>query len=215
MHPATAVSLNNLATLLQAQGDYNAARPYFERALQIREQALGPEHPDTAHSLNSLAGLLYAQADYNAARPYLERALQINENVFGPEHPDTIPILNNLGALLRAQGEYNAARPYYERALEICVARLGADHPTTRTVQAKLTSGNLLPPTREQQIAEITQHAEAAVAEAFAERTPADRAALAAQLEEAARRIEDGEEPDSLYLALAARLRALAAQLQG
>ena len=29
------------------QGDLAAARPYFERALQIREQALGPAHPDT------------------------------------------------------------------------------------------------------------------------------------------------------------------------
>ncbi len=53
----TAQSLNNLASLLRAQGDYAAARPLFERALTIREQALGPLHPHTATSLNNLADL--------------------------------------------------------------------------------------------------------------------------------------------------------------
>jgi Tetratricopeptide repeat len=47
-HPNTAQSLNNLAVLLQAQGDLTGARPLFERALAIYEKALGPEHPDTA-----------------------------------------------------------------------------------------------------------------------------------------------------------------------
>ncbi|MCB9109541.1 MAG: tetratricopeptide repeat protein, partial [Anaerolineales bacterium] len=43
----TATSLNNLAALLEAQGDYEAARPYLERALAICEAVLGPDHPNT------------------------------------------------------------------------------------------------------------------------------------------------------------------------
>ncbi len=31
-------------------GDRKAARPYYERALAVREKVLGPEHPDTATS---------------------------------------------------------------------------------------------------------------------------------------------------------------------
>jgi tetratricopeptide (TPR) repeat protein len=50
-HPHTAGSLNNLASLLQAQGDLAAARPLYERALAICERALGPEHPHTAGSI--------------------------------------------------------------------------------------------------------------------------------------------------------------------
>jgi hypothetical protein len=38
-------------------GDLAGARPYYERALAIREKALGPDHPDTAQSLNNLAVL--------------------------------------------------------------------------------------------------------------------------------------------------------------
>jgi tetratricopeptide (TPR) repeat protein len=58
-HPSTATSLNNLASLLQAQGDLAGARPLNERALAIREKALGAEHPGTAESPNNLANLLH------------------------------------------------------------------------------------------------------------------------------------------------------------
>jgi tetratricopeptide (TPR) repeat protein len=58
LHPLTATVLNNLALLLENQGDLAAARPLYERALAIREKALGPEHPETATGLNNLASLL-------------------------------------------------------------------------------------------------------------------------------------------------------------
>ena len=79
----TAQSLNNLALLLYAQGDYDGARPFYERALAISEQVLGPHHPSTAQSLNNLALLLQAQGDYAGARPLYERALAIWEQVLG------------------------------------------------------------------------------------------------------------------------------------
>ena len=40
-----------------AQGKYAEAEPLYQRALEIREKALGPEHPDVALSLNNLAML--------------------------------------------------------------------------------------------------------------------------------------------------------------
>ncbi|TAK20411.1 MAG: tetratricopeptide repeat protein [Chloroflexota bacterium] len=123
----------SLDYLLDARGDYAGARLYSERALAIREKALGPEHPDTATSLNNLALLLQAQGDFAAARPLYERALAINEKVLGPEHPDTATSLNNLAGLLRAQGDFAAARPLYERALAIREKALGPEHPDTAT----------------------------------------------------------------------------------
>jgi len=56
-HPDTASSLNNLALLLQAQGDLAGARPLYERALAICEKTLGPAHPDTVLVRNNLATL--------------------------------------------------------------------------------------------------------------------------------------------------------------
>jgi len=47
-----------MGLLLLNQGDLAGARPLLERALAIREKALGPEHPATATVRNNLASLL-------------------------------------------------------------------------------------------------------------------------------------------------------------
>ncbi|MEL6338224.1 MAG: tetratricopeptide repeat protein [Pseudomonadota bacterium] len=44
-----------------AQGNYDEAKPLYERAIAIGEKALGAEHPDLATWLNNLAHLLEAQ----------------------------------------------------------------------------------------------------------------------------------------------------------
>ena len=72
---SSVASPRNYARLLCDQGDFTGARPLIERALAIREKALGPEHPDTATSLNNLAFLLREQGDLAGARPLYERAL--------------------------------------------------------------------------------------------------------------------------------------------
>ena len=127
-----AVLLDGLATYRHAAlAAYAQARPLCERALAIREKALGPEHPDTATSLDRLGLLLKAQDDLAAARPLHERALAIREKALGPEHPDTATSLNNLARLLQEQGDLAGARPILERALAIYETALGREHPDT------------------------------------------------------------------------------------
>ena len=122
---------NSLGYHLQMIGDYPAARPYYERSLEICEKVLGSVHPRTAISLNNLGTLLDAMGDLAGARPYYERALAIWEKALGPAHPDTATSLNNLGMLLKAMGNLAGARPYYERSLAICEKSLGPEHPHT------------------------------------------------------------------------------------
>jgi tetratricopeptide (TPR) repeat protein len=65
-HPNIATSLNNLAELYRAQGQYEEAEPLYRRALAISEKALEPDHPDVATILNNLALL------HQAPRPIRE-----------------------------------------------------------------------------------------------------------------------------------------------
>ena len=58
-HPDYATSLNNLALLLDSQGDYAGARPLYEQALAIRKEVLGERHPLYATSLSNLASVLW------------------------------------------------------------------------------------------------------------------------------------------------------------
>ena len=118
-HPNTATSLNHLAALLESQGNYEEARPLYERALKIREEALGPRHPHTATSLNNLALLLHDQGNYEEARPLLERALKIREEALGPKHPDTASSFHSLLHLLEASGDLSQAIESGLRSLPI------------------------------------------------------------------------------------------------
>lgn len=56
-HPDMAQSLNNLGYLLQAQGDLVGAQPYYQRALAILTERLGPDHPDTRTVRGNLAAM--------------------------------------------------------------------------------------------------------------------------------------------------------------
>jgi hypothetical protein len=81
-HPDYATSLNNLATLLQEQGNLGAARPLFERALALREEVLGERHPDL------LSGLVWAGANRPPTDPItgavdIGAALKTAEEVSG------------------------------------------------------------------------------------------------------------------------------------
>jgi tetratricopeptide (TPR) repeat protein len=135
-HQATATAAllcNQVGLYLQARAQLGDAKPYFERALAIRERVLGADHADIAQSLNNLGYLLRSQGDLAGPKPYYERALAIREVVRGPDHPDTADSLNNLGMLLQDQGDLAGAKPYFERALAIREAVLGPDHPDTAT----------------------------------------------------------------------------------
>src|SRR5215475_14056908 len=91
---------------LSRAGKYDESRPMAERALELREKALGPEHPDVAQSLNNLAILYRLKGDYAKAEPLYQRALAIREKAFAPEHPDVAGVLNTLANLYWNKGDY-------------------------------------------------------------------------------------------------------------
>ena len=56
-HPDLSNTLGNYALLLMDQGRHAEAEPLLQRALSIRERALGLKHPAVANTLSSLGGL--------------------------------------------------------------------------------------------------------------------------------------------------------------
>ena len=128
---AAAYLLNQSGYYLDHRAQYAEAEPLLDRALAIREKALGPDHPSTATSLNNLAVLYDDQGRYAEAEPLYQRALAIDEKALGPDHPGTATDLSNLGELYRNQGRYEEAEPLCRRALAIDETTLGHDHPGT------------------------------------------------------------------------------------
>jgi CHAT domain-containing protein len=74
-HPDVARSLNNLADLYERQSRYADAEPLYQRALAIRERAVGADHPDTATSANNLAFLYRAEGRVADALPMVQRLI--------------------------------------------------------------------------------------------------------------------------------------------
>src|SRR6266705_554827 len=82
-----AAALNQNVVDLYNAGKYAEAVPLAQRALAIREKALGPDHPDVASLLNNLAELYRAQGRYADAEALFKRSLAIREKALGPDHP--------------------------------------------------------------------------------------------------------------------------------
>jgi len=78
-HPNLAKGLNNLAALLQAEGNLRAAKPLYERAISIGDRRLNIDHPDQVTRLNNFALLLWQMGRIKEAIPYQERATKIRE----------------------------------------------------------------------------------------------------------------------------------------
>jgi CHAT domain-containing protein/Tfp pilus assembly protein PilF len=128
-HPDLALSLHNLAALLETQADYGGARDYYQRAVTMR-QALYPRethprgHSALALSLNNLGAVLETQGDYAGARNYLQQAVDMNRALYPREthphgHAALALSLSNLGLLLLAQGDYARARNYLQQGLDM------------------------------------------------------------------------------------------------
>jgi CHAT domain-containing protein/Tfp pilus assembly protein PilF len=122
------------------EGKPNEARPLAERALAIREEALGPDHVEVASTVNTLANIHYQLDDYNGAEVLFERALAIREKTLSPDHPDLADSMAGLAIVYYVEGKYSRVKPLYDRALEIKEQAFGPDHPEVGRVLNRLAN---------------------------------------------------------------------------
>jgi Uncharacterized protein conserved in bacteria len=116
------------AVRLYPPGAYDKAQSPAERALDLREKALGPDHPEVAETLNLLGVICTARSDYSRAELLFLRALAINEKAFSPEHPAVAEVIDNLAKNFNAKGNYAEAERLARKALGTREKALGRDH---------------------------------------------------------------------------------------
>jgi tetratricopeptide (TPR) repeat protein len=124
-------AFHNLGILYKNQGKLAEAEKMYIRALQGKEEALGPDHPSTLDTVNSLGNLYMDQGKLAEAEKMYVQALQGKEEALGPDHPSTLNTVNNLGLLYAGQGKLAEAEKMYVRALQGKEEALGPDHPST------------------------------------------------------------------------------------
>ena len=129
--PESADVLDVLVEALWRSGEAQGpeTRRLAERAVEIRERALGAEHASVADSLNNLAVICYFGGEFDDAQQHWERALAIREATAGPDSLEAAQLMNNLGNLLQVSGDLSRAARLYERSLAIREAALPDDDP--------------------------------------------------------------------------------------
>jgi tetratricopeptide (TPR) repeat protein len=69
-------------------GEDRKALPYFEKALEIKQQLLPPNHPNLGASYNNI-GLVYEHmGDYSKAHSFYKRAVEITQSSLSADYPD-------------------------------------------------------------------------------------------------------------------------------
>ena len=143
------ISYERLGDLLQALGQGDAARQYYQQALEIRQRLVAAARPRRLPArsvgiLQRLGDLLQALGQGDAARQYYQQALEIAQRLVAAEpdradyQRDLSVFYGRLGDLLQALGQGDAARQYYQQALEIA-QRLVAAEPDRADYQRDLS----------------------------------------------------------------------------
>jgi eukaryotic-like serine/threonine-protein kinase len=120
--------LATIAGVYESLGEYSKARPLVERALQIREAALGPGHLDVAHSRRRLGVLLRYLGDSAASEGELRRALEIDRSNAGGDGKAIAWDLQELGHTLVELGRYEEGEGLFREALAMRREAFGSGH---------------------------------------------------------------------------------------
>jgi tetratricopeptide (TPR) repeat protein len=110
-------------------GDYVAALPYFEKALELSRERYGDDHPQLAVELNNLGEVHRQIGNYDEAEALLNQALALDARNDTANLGANATSLNNLALIARARGDYARAFDLYRQSREKMEAAYGVSHP--------------------------------------------------------------------------------------
>jgi len=98
------------------------------RAMDCKENLLGPWDPEVSHILCRL-GVLYIELNqFNDAEACFERALAIREEKLGPYHSRVAQTLKHMITLYEMIELYDKAIDYGLRAMNVTIKNFGENH---------------------------------------------------------------------------------------
>jgi tetratricopeptide (TPR) repeat protein len=126
-HPDTLTSRDNLAYVLEQEGNHAEAEREDRRVLAIQERVLGPEHPDTLGTRQHLALVLLSQGKLAESEEEFRPLLASQEHLYGSEAAETFRTRQRLAYTLYCQGKYAEAITNQQKALAVAQKVAGDD----------------------------------------------------------------------------------------
>ncbi|MGW1678830.1 tetratricopeptide repeat protein [Saccharopolyspora sp. NPDC002376] len=118
-HRRTLTARNNLAGVLQEQGEHEQAEAEFREVLELSVQVHGEAHPGSLAARSNLAGMLWDRGEAQAAEAEFRTALELSSQAVGEEHPQTLAFRGNLAVMLRDCGELAQAEAELREVLRL------------------------------------------------------------------------------------------------
>ena len=120
--------LDSLGMTRHFEGKDLAALPALERALSLREKALGPDNENVVPLLADLAAVQSALLKRDQAEASLRRALTLQDKMIGPDRARTAATMIQLAGVLDAEAKYEEAERYYRDSLKNREALFGSEN---------------------------------------------------------------------------------------
>jgi tetratricopeptide (TPR) repeat protein len=127
--PGLALAIDNLGSLLDEDGDYDAAEKLYLESLGMRRRLLGDKHPLIALTLSNLGLVRQQKGDLAGAEAMFREALTMEQQTLGEVHPEVAATLNNLAFVEYARGDKPAALANEREALVVLRKLFPGDHP--------------------------------------------------------------------------------------
>lgn len=97
----TLIAEHNVATGLEAVGQYDEALTHYVHVYEVSRERSGPDNPDILVTAHNLAFLYQSMGRFDEAEPLYRDTLERCHKVFGPVHPGTLTCTGSLASLLR------------------------------------------------------------------------------------------------------------------
>ncbi|MGC3972537.1 MAG: tetratricopeptide repeat protein [Pirellulales bacterium] len=134
--PDYGLSLNCVAQVCKAQGDYDGAVKYFEQAVEVLR---GPNDAGLYPiALNNLAICLLETGQYARAEPLMRECLKLVAESYGEQHFQYAKLLGNLAELMKDTGDLAQAEQLSSRCVAIGKTAYGERHPDYAVILANL-----------------------------------------------------------------------------
>ncbi|XP_072027805.1 TPR repeat-containing protein DDB_G0287407-like [Amphiura filiformis] len=99
--------------------DIKTVEPLYQKALDIRVNAVGRDHPAVSQTLTSFGSFLMRLEEYDRSMKMFTEALAISEAANGLENQETLKILENIALVYLIEKKLEEAHPYYKKAGDI------------------------------------------------------------------------------------------------
>ena len=138
--PTTLTVRNELAMILQQNGQPDEAAALLREVIAVGEAELDPDGDDLATYRVNLGGMLAEVGELDEARPPLEQGIRTFRTVFGPDDPRTVAATSSLAYVLKSTGAFEEAEEAYRRVIASLAVSYGPNHPAVSFVTNNLAT---------------------------------------------------------------------------